>query len=329
MISLMVSLMKHKFRTSFFLAVVLLIPAAIFIMNRNGPLETEEPAEEASTPNAREISSKRSEGLISQNEHCCLVPDASEAVLPEEVSDRAGNPAAFFYQLQDGLLSVDIQAIPLEQVLKAISEEADIEVLLSGPAEEEISLQFTQLHLDKGLERILKGRDYAFYYRGKERSLRTVHVYFRKDGETGQPSPARRVTAVARNAADAKSEFQALSDRALLDPDPAARLDAVEDLNYSGEDEQVADILEEVLAKEASLDVRKAALEAMADFDEDSGVPLQAALISVDDSRPAMRSQAIEIFTALEAWEDLAYIGTSHNDEETRRLATQALENAE
>jgi len=74
-----------------------------------------------------------------------VLPGPAEAVFLGEFPERAGIQEGFSFQLREDFLSLDVQAVPLKQVLRAISEKGGIEIILSDPAEEEIFVKFTEL----------------------------------------------------------------------------------------------------------------------------------------------------------------------------------------
>jgi hypothetical protein len=262
------------------------------------------------------------------------LPVEPQDVLPEGVSDQAGSQKGLSFQLKEGLLSVNIREVPLNEALKAIAEKAGIEVVLFEPAEEKISLEFTGLPVDKGLKRILKGRGYLFLYGRRDSPLKTVEVYSRDNeaqAQEGQPtveakgSQPDRQADRAEDVRDSEREFQEMAYRALGDSDPEARLDAVEDLGSEEDEERAADTLALVLEREQDAKIRKAALDAMSDFDEEGGLPLMAALTSLNDPVQEIRLQAVEILDDLEAWDELRRVARSHYDPDTRKIAAEAL----
>ena len=84
------------------------------------------------------------------------------------------------FQIEDERLTVDLHGAPLNQILQAMSYQTGIPVLLSDPANERVTIQFANIGLTQGLERILTGRNYLFIYEGADRLLRKIEVYSRK-----------------------------------------------------------------------------------------------------------------------------------------------------
>ncbi len=233
-------------------------------------------------------------------------------------------------ELKEGLLTVDVQDTPLNQVLTTVAEQGKFRVLFVDPAQNRISLAFADLPLKKGLEELLKGYDHIFRYSGKNGSLSMVAVYARKTRTTPtqslQRQPAQHTQAIEPQGIDPdEPDVALLAAQALGSPYEDVRLEAVEELADLDNQAETAHVLTEVLQKDENSDVREAALESIADF-EDQDLQRRAASLSINDSEQDIRMRAVEILTHIEDWDTLRDVAQAHDDPEIRALANDALE---
>ena len=137
------------------------------------------------------------------------LPLGSQDAPSGTVSGEAGLPEGLSFQFKEGFLSVDIEEVPLDQVLRAIAEEAGIRLVFYGRPQEEISVTFTDVPLDRGLERVLKGRGFIFLYRGTGNRLEAIEVFSPKKAVGARIGIVRETRPVQRRQ-DANREFQEL-----------------------------------------------------------------------------------------------------------------------
>ena len=254
--------------------------------------------------------------------------ETPQAAEPEDLFIDDGFEDQVLIELKEGLLTVDVQDVPLNQVLTTVAEQGKFRVLFVDPAQDLISLTFTGLTLKKGLEELLKGRDHMFRYSGENGSLSTVAVYTRKDGATPTRSLQRQPAQQTQDIDPDEPDVALLSAQALGSLDEDDRLEAVEELADLDDQAEAADVLTEVLQKDENSDVREAALESIADF-EDQDSQRRAASLSVNDSEQDIRMRAVEILTDIEDWDTLRDVALTHDDPEIRELANDALEDVE
>ena len=222
-------------------------------------------------------------------------------------------------------MTVDVQDTPLNQVLTTVAEQGKFRVLFVDPAQNRISLAFADLPLKKGLEELLKGYDHIFRYSGKNGSLSMVAVYARKTRTTPtqslQRQPAQHTQAIEPQGIDPdEPDVALLAAQALGSPYEDVRLEAVEELADLDNQAETAHVLTEVLQKDENSDVREAALESIADF-EDQDLQRRAASLSINDSEQDIRMRAVEILTHIEDWDTLRDVAQAHDDPEIRALA--------
>ncbi len=69
---------------------------------------------------------------------------------------------------KNGLLKVSIEKQKFKDIMDEIAKKAEIKILISGSADEELTTSFDYLPLDKGLRLLLKDKNYVFKYRPEE-----------------------------------------------------------------------------------------------------------------------------------------------------------------
>ena len=92
---------------------------------------------------------------------------------------------------QGDLLSVTLKNADLEAALKEIARKCNLEIQIEAPLEEEITMQFAGLPLDKGLQKLLRNQSYTFLYgdRNGPDGLEAVRVMAK--GPRGGPGAGR------------------------------------------------------------------------------------------------------------------------------------------
>ena len=230
-----------------------------------------------------------------------------------------------FIELKKGLLTVDVQDVPLNQVLATVAQKGEFRELFFDPAQDRINLAFAGLPLKKGLQELLRGRDHMFRYSGENGSLSTVAVYARKTSRALIPSLRRQPVQHPQAIDPDEPDVALLSAQALGSLDENVRLEAVEELANLDNEAEAANVLTEVLRKDENSDVREAALESIADF-EDQAFQRRAASLSIHDSEQDIRMRAMDILADVEDWDILRGIAQAHNDPEIRALANEAIE---
>ena len=260
-------------------------------------------------------------------------PVTGQDIQEEEYFADAEFEDDVFIELKDGVLSVDVQDVPFNTVLTTVAEQGEFRVLFVDPAQEPISIAFADLPLKKGIEELLRERAYIFRYSGDKGALSTVVVYARKADPPNQaknrrspPQPTdKREGDLAGQADPNEPAVTLLSAQALDSSYEDERLEAVEGLDFLENQEEVAEVLTAVLQGDDNSDVREAALESLADFD-DPDSQRRAAHLSIHDAEQAIRMRAVEILTDIEDWDTLRDVATSHDDPQVRERASHALE---
>ena len=74
-------------------------------------------------------------------------------------------------------LSLNRQNVPLSKVIDDISQEFGIKILVGNSSSEKVQAHFTDMPVERVLERLLKDKNYVFFYRGDEPRLREIMIY--------------------------------------------------------------------------------------------------------------------------------------------------------
>ncbi|GAX59662.1 cyclopropane fatty acid synthase and related methyltransferases [Candidatus Scalindua japonica] len=86
---------------------------------------------------------------------------------------------------KNGLLKVSVDKQSFKKVMNEIAKKADIQILIYFAAEEELTIGFDYLPLEKGLKRLLRGKNYAFCRSREDQQpdrLTSVMVFNREEG---------------------------------------------------------------------------------------------------------------------------------------------------
>ncbi len=178
---------------------------------------------------------------------------------------------------KDGLLKVSVRDQSLKKVMEEIAEKAEIKILIKYPGDEELTISFDYLPLEKGLKRLLKDKNYAFKYQTGEgndstnsTSLMKVFVLSKSEEETvaksegldknGYPDNARQVMAMN----ELQNQIRAKLDEVLvLQNLPQDRVGQREQINKVMEKIRETGILKEKTEFEGGADIEKQIKEAL------------------------------------------------------------------
>ena len=224
-------------------------------------------------------------------------------------------------QEDDGTVSANIQAAALKDVLQAFSDATSVEIVISGPSDETISVRFDHLPADEALRSILGERSSISFYAKNEADAdgegqRLTRAWILKGiaRSRGPISTGRKGRRGARAASAAgTSPFDALKRQALTHKDPDRRKRAIEGL-IAADSDKAKSALVQALLNDRDAEVRQAALENLLWYDEEA--PRQPLIkAALRDSSPAVRRMAIE-----EGFAEMA-----EDDPAARRVLIQAL----
>ncbi len=93
---------------------------------------------------------------------------------------------------KNGLLKVSVEKQSFKEVMDNVAKKAGIKILIDNPVDEDLTISFDYLPLEKGLKQLLKDKNYAFKYRPEEdddiknsSSLINVFVLSKSEGLHG------------------------------------------------------------------------------------------------------------------------------------------------
>lgn len=89
------------------------------------------------------------------------VPSAGERDTPRG-EDFSG------VDFKNGLLKVSVENHKFQEVMDEVAQRAGIQVVINDPADEDLTIDFGYLPLEKGLKRLLRGKSYVFVHRPGE-----------------------------------------------------------------------------------------------------------------------------------------------------------------
>jgi hypothetical protein len=207
-----------------------------------------------------------------------LTGDLLSAAAATEPSPRGAALAPI--TLREGKLSVHVAGTPLRQVMIEISRLNNARIIwLSGEGQEEqVSVQFTDLPLVEGLQRILQHKNFILFYERRATGAQVTQIWISSDRNTAQPqapqeasvkvSPFRRAgTGAEQNGPATASDgtvMQSVMQMGLSDPDPSTRANAAVYLGeHLDEDPQAKETLEQIARNDTNVRVRKTAAEAL------------------------------------------------------------------
>lgn len=159
---------------------------------------------------------------------------AAKELAPATKGTRVGSQAMLIH-VDHGRLTVKLQEVPLERVLKEIERRAAIEISIRGVLTEDISMEFQNLPLEEGLQRLLRGYGWMLFYAGSASQSggsleRVIVVPAGEGGRLGQregvPGPGEETSVRAVAARLDREEVKSPLDMYLHGPNARARRDA-------------------------------------------------------------------------------------------------------
>ena len=203
-------------------------------------------------------------------------------------------------QLTAGRLTAHLTAVPLATVLVLLARQSHAKLVLRGPAEEPISVSFTDLPLEEGLARLLRGKSFTLIYATSSTTttnarasdtLTELHLLPAGDGEALNETVLLPPDAGMTEADDWDTDpVAALTRKSVMATGPHARQQAVVALGATWRDDAVQP-LGQALVEDESSSVREAAVQALGNtWTPEAVEPLGQTLLG-DDSA-AVRARA-------------------------------------
>jgi HEAT repeats len=249
-----------------------------------------------------------------------IVTDAESTSTEAQSQTEFGSGSV---QFADGRLSVNVDNVSLETLLREIAARASLTLKLSGRFDERISTTFNALPLDKALQRLLRRHNFALEY---------AH-----DEKAGKPASARLSTLwiYSQTAKDARpvasytagpSEFLQPSAAAVIaeDPDPSDRGAAVETLADKRDAASIPAL--RLALRDRDQQVREAAIAALVEIGGDQAANALADVLN--DNEPWLREVAVTALGEIGGNNAIRLLqrALSDSDESVKDLAATMLE---
>ena len=233
-------------------------------------------------------------------------------VFSSNVAIAQGSNSSIDVQVRDGSVTLDVHDILLTDVLRAIDKEAEIAIDIRGDLTVRTTNSFTNVPLEQGLRRLLRGQSFAFSYvpssaDSKQSRLIKVSVVAppaverrgavkKIPGQTRWPEKVRWIQALARQKdTEALGELRIL---AVRDVSPIVRRQAVSALGRLRNQEALS-LLAMALADQ-SPSVRIQALREIRNLKQAEAIgDLQQTL--VNDPHPRVRRQAVRLLSTIQS----------------------------
>jgi len=242
-----------------------------------------------------------------------------------------GLPAdpSFVVRVTNNTLTLRAANAPLQDVLNEIVKQLEIPIVVHGELDRPLSAEFSEVPLEEGLKRLIKGFNHVFLYDagkvGEEHPpLRKIIIYAEETQGMGQFPPPRSTASSSQPSQPQKKVPLESLVKALSDKDAETREDAVDALAES-EDARAVSHLIKVMLDDGDEDVREAAAMALEDLGDQKAV---ASLIrALGDPYAGVRESAAEALGALGGEQVIRpLMGLLRDeDEDVREAAAEAL----
>ena len=206
-------------------------------------------------------------------------------------------------------LSVTAEKVPLSEVIHAVASKAGIEVVELGEFRQEISVQFSDVSLHDGLQRLLADLNYVLIesVSAEEQQRPALTVIL---GGRVKSSAQRIIDCVFADAVDTSKglteDNETAIERALADPDPNSQALAL-DLIVERDHENAVPVLVE--GTQSSIpEVRLRAIDLLVNSQADHQTILSALGQAVNDQQREIRGYAIRALAQRGTPEGLSYL---------------------
>lgn len=192
-------------------------------------------------------------------------------------------------QIANGLLSVDVENVSLEKLLREIAAKANLTLMLSGRLEERVTIVFNALPLDKALQRLLRNHNFALEYsEAKDSDRKTTVVrpstlWIHTGTATSAPADAPHTASLSEEPQQAPVASVPAS------PEPTERGAAVEALADKHDAASVPAL--RLALRDRDQQVREAAIAALVEIGGDEAANALADVLT--DNEPWLRELAV------------------------------------
>ena len=228
--------------------------------------------------------------------------------------------------LSDNRLSLAITKQPLQEVAKAIAQQAQLSIIFDKEMPNpNIDMKFSNLPVQQGLQRLFENYDTFFFYSTDKETvakLTTVWVYPQGQGQRLAPVPspiaaraneliqdttdtdaARRASAIANLVEQQGSAATEAVQNALIDPDERVRIEALHAALLAQIDLPL-DTLKDLAVRDTSAKIRSIALAGLVNRSEQGAIELSDILevlkLAQKDTDPEVSELAVQLIKSLE-----------------------------
>ncbi len=238
-----------------------------------------------------------------------------------------GETLSSVVQINDERLSVRVSNLPLDEVFSQISEQTGIQVFFYGTKYEPVSAEFSDLPLEKGLQRLLGDVNHVVIYgpeNAETESFQVIQILIYSEKGRKISRTPRRLIPYHKEPEESAPSLASLS-KAVKDNDPDVRAEAVEGL-WDFESDYAMTLLRKVLQEDENPDIRAAAAEVLGDQGNERAIG--ALVIAIRDRDASVRESAVEALGQIGGEQAIAMIrkALKDGDEDVRGAAEDMLE---
>ena len=262
----------------------------------------------------------------------CLALVIGLLLLPDAVAATADRPRGFEISVEGSLLTVAVENVPLEDVLRRIGREAGFPTIIHGNLQAPVDMSFVDLPLEEGVRRLAGEHSVAILFKGEKgdgkneasEEIAKLWVFEGEGVDRLGGAPA---------ASPVPGDF---SDHAAQDPAEVL----LQDLGYPGgisgfdvvqqvgrfNDETAVGILEHVLRDDEMGEVRGLAIDELREIGSDAAV--QAMATGLGDNDVQIRLAVVESLSQIDSIHAIQILGQAvigDDDPSVRLSAVRAL----
>lgn len=247
---------------------------------------------------------------------------------------QSPSPSSLYILFTSNYLSLEASSQPLQAVVDKIVQQSGITIMISEAiANSPITIQFHDLSIEQGLQRLFENYDIFFFYsRNNDKSARLVNVWVYPQGQgkklapisssiaarTNEPiavhesemtqgtmdsDPVKRASAIANLVDQQGSAAAEIVQNALTDPDENIRIHAL-DAALRARLDLPLDTLTDLAQNDASATIRSIALAGLFNRSEGGSVKssdiLEILLTAQKDDAPEVSELATQFMKSLE-----------------------------
>lgn len=291
--------------------------------NQPNPL-TEQATKETGATDSQVFDSQHSDsalGSVAQNR---TATDAAQSP----------NPSSFYILFTSNHLSLEASSHPLQAIVDKIVQQSGITIIVSEAiANSPITIQFHDLSIEQGLQRLFENYDIFFFYsRDNDKSTRLANVWVYPQGQgkklapisssiaahTNEPievhesemtkdtmdsDPVKRASAIANLVDEQGNAAAEIVQNALTDPDENIRIHAL-DAALRARLDLPLDTLMDLAQNDASATIRSIALAGLFNRSEGDSIKssdiLEILLTAQKDDAPEVSELATQYMKSLE-----------------------------